>query len=80
MTQTNISMLNKQVVTMLTPKNLFKNIIIVQKNKITYLINKLHIKKFAQNTGQDIIIFLTKCSYTKKNSNKSLLYKDLFLI
>lgn len=73
-------MLNNRVVTVLTLNNLFKNIIIVQKNKIKHLINKLYIKRFAQNTGQNIVIFPLKHSYTKKNGGKSLLYKDLFLI
>lgn len=64
----------------LTFKDLLKNIVKVQKNKTTYLINRLQNKRFAQNAGQDIVIFFAKYSYTKKNGNKSLLYKDLFSI
>lgn len=73
-------MFNNRVVTVFTLKNLLKNIIIVQRNKIQHLINRLQIKKFTQNAGRDIVIFPAKHSYTKKYDGKSLLYKDLFPI
>lgn len=80
LTQTDVSMLNNRVMTALMFKNLLKNIFMVQKNKSRHLINRLQLKKFAQSAGQDIIIFLIKHSYIKKNGDRSLLYKDLFPI
>ena len=80
MTQANVSILNKKVVTGLTLSDLLNNIVIVQQNKTKYLINCLQIERFARSVCHDIVIVLAQYSRTKRERGKVILQKDLFSI
>lgn len=53
-------------------------IIVVQKNKICHLINRLQIEKFAHANNWDIIIFPAKYYQTKKDDSNLIQHELLF--
>lgn len=70
--------LNSRIVIMLKVDDPINNIVIIQCNKMRYLINCLQIERYACFVGSDIIIFLVLHTYIPKASGKAILYKKLF--
>lgn len=52
-------------------------VVVVQKNKTRHLINWLQIQQFAHINNQDILIFLAKYYWIKKD-NRNLIQNELF--
>lgn len=53
-------------------------IIVIQKNKICHLINRVQIEKFVYANNWHIIIFSVENYQTKKDGNNLIYYKLLF--
>lgn len=73
LTQADILILNEKIVTSLTLSDPLNNIIIVQCNKIKYLINCLQIERFAYFVSHNIVIFPAQHSHTKKEKREAIL-------
>lgn len=76
----NIDSFNSRITTSILINNIDKNIIIVQRNAIKYIINKLLIKCFTQAHKQDIIFFSNKHSQIRKKGSQIVENRELLAI
>lgn len=70
--------LNQRLAIELLILSTLNTVVIVQKNKTCYLVNRLQIEKFPQANNQDIIIFPIEYYKIKKDSDNLIQYELLF--
>jgi len=78
-TQMDVDLLNKRVVTELKSQPDRINTCIVRTNKLRYLINRLHIERFARTRVQKIFIFPAHHTWRKKANGMCNLDVDKLL-
>ena len=72
-----VNILNAQVATYLSNSDFNDTVIVVQKNKTIYLINRLQAQNFALSQNLDLILFLAEHSRNKKDGGNLIQHKDL---
>ncbi len=73
----NVNILNAWVITHLLNFDFNDIIVVIQKNKIRHLINRLHTQNFAFSQNLDLILFFAKYSWNKKDGSNLIQYEDL---
>ena len=69
-----------RVATHLLDSDFADTIIIVQKNKIRHLINRLQAENFARSHNMDLILFLAEHSRNKKDGGNLIQHEDLLSV
>ena len=54
------------------------SVVVVQKNKTRYLVNRLQIERFARSQNQDIRLFPADYFRTKKDGGRIVEHEDFF--
>ncbi len=76
----NVNTLNARVVTYLFNSDFNDTVVVVQKNRTRYLINRLQAQNFALSQNLDLIFFLAEHFRNKKDGGNFIQHKDLLNI